>query len=1404
MLLLVTLPHIPAVQERLAAIASEEIEGTLGTRAEIGRVELRLPNRIVIDDVVIYDQQSKEMLNVPRLSAAVDITDLMDGRIVITSAQLFGMQATLYQRDAKSPLNCQFAIDSLAPKKDEPSKPIDLSISSLIIRNGGVTYDRQDVPLPRNAFSASHISVSKLSSHIMLNKLTDKELNVTLKRMSMKEDSGLELKDLSFSLMADISNGIGDATIKNLNILMPNSKIKVPSFVYKKENGYVEGALEASYISFRDFNPLIAAYVKGDLPDNTLYPMSMLLSLQGNTKKATTTFALNSLDTSDLALQGSCDLYNIEGQEPFGMELLLTKMHASDKMMSRIATIVELPQQVKNAGMIDAHGRVSMKDNSHIKADLDVKTSRAGNATVNGTLNGENIRAHVKGSDVDLASLLDNKKFGKVTCNVDVNATLKDGKRLTSAAAKGEVKSFAYNGQTFNDATINATYSGNSVVGTLNVNDKNVRFDANANLRNVNNYDNIDGELNISNIYLGTLFGKTYDASLNEVSMNTDRGDAGEKILSITTDFADITMKGNMKLSTIPQSFINLLASQLPYLPGLPKIKPTNNNFSINAEVKDLDFVKKIVDIPVGIQRPVSLNGYMNDDARSADLTLNAPSISVANINMSDLSLWLGTPTGKLESRLSTILLGSRTTTYLGLQCAAEDNMLSSILNWENSMDDNFRGELKVNTLFDQDVKGRTLARVTVPDSQFELGDSVWTIHSDGIMYDQGRLLVDNFIIGNETQRVTVNGVAGPEESDSITADLKNVNVAYVMDLVKFHSVEFAGMATGHAVAHNVMKNLNGNANLTVSDFRFENGRLGTLFVDANYTDEKGDIDIVAEAVDREGFGRTGITGYVSPKRGELSLDVSAEDTRLECMQTFCSSFMSDVNMRGTGQVQIAGPFSAINITGYLVPEGAMTISSIGCRYAIPGGDTIKFVPDDIQFKHLQLIDKDGNTATLNGDVHHTHLTNIGYDITAKTGERFLAFDFPTLTPDETFCGVAYINGNIGIHGSGNEVNITADAKALDGSRITYDASSPDAITSQDFITWGSVTEAKNQSDTLNLAGIVQQRIELEKASSSHIRLSFMVDVQPSAYLHLIMDRNTGDYVDLYGAGELRIGYYNKGTLDIFGNYVVERGTYKMTIQNLLRRDFSFQKGGTIIFGGDPYDAILNVKAIYALNSVSLADLNVGSSFTTNNVPVNCIMTITGTPGHPNVAFGLDLPSLNSEARQMIYSLINSEEEMNQQVLYLLGVGRFYSQQSNNAETTQKVGQTTLAMQSILSGTLTQQFSNIMSEVLGTRNWTFGANITPGNEGYNNTEYEGLLSGRLFNNRLVFNSQFGYRDNVTTNKQTFIGDFDIRYLLTPSGTISVNMYNKANDRYFTRSSLNTQGIGIIFQKEFGK
>ena len=123
-------------------------------------------------------------------------------------------------------------------------------------------------------------------------------------------------------------------------------------------------------------------------------------------------------------------------------------------------------------------------------------------------------------------------------------------------------------------------------------------------------------------------------------------------------------------------------------------------------------------------------------------------------------------------------------------------------------------------------------------------------------------------------------------------------------------------------------------------------------------------------------------------------------------------------------------------------------------------------------------------------------------------------------------------------------------------------------------------------------------------------------------------------------------------------------------------------------------------------------------------------------------------------------------------------------------------------MRSLLSTTLTGQLNSVISSALGSRShWSFGTNLTPGTMGWNDLEVDGQLQGRLLGDRLLINGNFGYRDRPTYTSN-FVGDFDIRYILTPHGGVSLRAYSETSDRYFTPSSLTTQGVGITLQRDF--
>ncbi|MBR4571977.1 MAG: translocation/assembly module TamB [Prevotella sp.] len=1389
-LLLFAVPRIPVVQEYLGREVSHELGKMLGTEVKVGNIELRLPSRIIVDDLYVQDHEGRDMLRANRVSVSAELMPLLSGQIRITSAQIFSLKALLIKKDANSPLNCQFLIDSLKSKDTLNATPLDMRIQSLIIRNSEVRYN--------------DLYVKNLSSHIILNKLTDDSLDLNVKRLHLQEKRGLKVSHLSFMLKAANHN----YSLSNMKLRLPNSQVNIPwaQFDYREQGGKIASFSHA--ISMEgSITPADLAFLDKRINDIQAYNVS--LTSKGNEKdteaqlKVTSRAGLN----ADIQTRIRDVINNVSG------DIDIRNLNATGKFISSLSNYgIKIPQEVTNLGDISLRGKAHANNTKHVKGTADITSSKAGKLSATGEYNNDAITAHIITPGLNLAQITGDKSLGDI--NGDLHLKTKNVKDLKqNTEVKGTIKEVTYNGYKYHNINVDGRMTGNVVSGKLDVNDPNAMIHAQG-VVDIKQQRIISGEADVQNFSASRM---NLTNALGSEPINAHLSVSPTNV-ELTSDIIDVNMQGeNINLTTLPRSVMNIVASHLPSMPGIPAyLKHTSpqavNNCNISMRLKDPSVLRKLLPESIEIPEIATLNGYINTSSSTADLTLDVPTLLVGGQKLSGTQIRFYTPDSSLRSRVTTDFMDQNGPVAVTLDCEGKEDHLLSHLSWDNQREMPFKGTLTTKTQFRRTKQGTTL-RVEIPESQFGVGDSLWTVHANEIRYENGTIDIDHFNVGSQTQKVFIDGIASRSLTDSLTCQLSNVDISYILNLVNFHSVEFSGMASGTLTAKGVLGNIVGGGHLDVDHFLFEQGNLGTLHLDANYNPLTQQILLDGICDDSEAEAKTLLNGYVSPSPGEILLDIDAQNSRMEFVETFCSSFMDNSDMRGTGKVRLFGPFDNINLEGKLFVNGAFTLSSTNCRYTLPG-DTVTFIPDDIQFHDARLVDKFGNHCLLTGGVHHKHLTRMSYDLDATT-TRLLAYDFPTLKQDETFCGHALINGDVGIHGKDNELVISADATPLNGSYLIYNASSPDAIHSTDIITWRSAAEsAQYAAHSAKLSG--DEAILNAGNERTNIHMNFFIHVNPDAKLHLIMDEATGDYVDLYGNGDLRVNYFNKGGLDVFGNYTTDHGQYKMTIQNLIRRDFTFRKGGTITFGGDPYDALLNMQAMYSINSVPLADLNIGSSFTSNNVPVNCLMNITGTPGKPSVAFDLDLPSLSTDARQMVNSVINSEEEMNQQVLYLLAIGRFYAPSSatlnassENNTVSNNVGQGTLAVQSFLSGTLSQQFNNamsgVMSNLLGAGNSiSFGANIAPGNEGFSNAEYEGLLSGRLFNNRLLFNGQFGYRDNINTNSQSFIGDFSVQYLLTKSGTISLKVYNQTNDRYFTRNSLDTQGIGVVFQKEFGK
>ena len=1396
-LLLIVLMHLPSVQTFLGKEVAEALADKFGTKVEVGKVNLGFFNRIIIDDVMMYDQQGDSLIYASRLSAKIDYMAATQGKISVSSAQIFGLRANLYRQTAKSPANFQFILDSLASKDTTHHKPLDLHIGSLIIRRGAIAYNQRDVAPRSGVFSPQHIRVSELSSHILLNHVTDNSIDLLLKKLSFKDESGFKLQSLHFKLQADRQK----ATLKEFRLLMPRSELVLDDlkatyrFEGKRfipESLRFEGGIQQSKITFADVASLVPALRHFD---DAVFVSSRF----SGTAKSISVPSLNLRTGSgsfNLQARGSyshasshpawnADIANLN-LSPAGVEFLAENLGSK----------VKIPKEIQRLGTIHLTGKAKGYEKV-LSAKGNIETD-AGNISLQAIKNDDRIKASVDTRGVNLGRILDNRKLGTVVAKIDAHGTMKH------IFAKGNIARFDYGNYDFHNIDIDGDYDMKTLRGTASIADPNVNLSVKGDYQLGSRLYALDAAINhLRPTVLGM---KMHDPSysLDNISISANnKGKEGH--LDIEAPFVSLYARGQYDLTTIYGSIMRLVADKLPTIPGISKHAAKGyNDFTLQANITSAEVLQRMFGLPLSLSLPVHINGNISDAEKNVNLYINAPNFSWDGSAFHDANIELNTigDSLKMEARISQGLPYEKAPVYR-LRAAAADNKLSTLLYYANQSSKlPITGKIDARTQFFTSDNGATGVHVTVNPSEIMLGEKKWLLNPADIIYRKNELTVDMLNFSHGDQHIIINGKATPQATDSIVADLKDVDVAYILNLVNFHSVDFAGKASGKAVVKSIFQTPEAYANLDVKDFVFENGPLGTLHAKAAYDNQEGQINIDATAEDGPEH-LTVINGYVSPKRNYIDLGIEAHNTSLKFMENFCGSFLNNVEAWCKGKLNVVGDLKNINLVGDVVAHGRMHMKQLGTDYTF-NHLRAHAIPDDIQFEGDSIYDshyngKHSHFALIRGGIHHKHLTRLSYDLDIDAN-NFLGFDTHEFG-DDTFYGTVFATGTVGIHGKSGETIIDIDATPEPHSIFVYNVASPDAISAGSFIHWNDATPYiyrpySPDSDK-------DKKKDSSSDFSSDMRINFLVNTNPNLTLKLMMDDQTGDYITLNGNGVIRANYYNKGGLDMFGNYVVDHGQYKLTIQNIIKKDFDFQPGGTIAFGGDPYNAPLNLQAKYTVNGVPLSDLSIGRSFSSNNIRVDCLMDITGTPGAPKVDFSMDLPTVNSDAKQMIYSVINSQEEMNQQVLYLLGIGRFYTQTKNNqtSEDASQQSQTSLAMQSLLSGTISQQINNVLSSFVNSSNWNFGANISTGNEGFNNAEYEGILSGRLLNNRLLFNGQFGYRDNANAT-QSFIGDFDLRYLIFPNGNLSIHVYNQTNDRYFTRNSLNTQGVGLIMKKDF--
>ena len=1047
----------------------------------------------------------------------------------------------------------------------------------------------------------------------------------------------------------------------------------------------------------------------------------------------------------------------------------------------------------------------------------------------------------VKTTDYKLGKLLANEQLGEITFNLDVHGRHVTD-RLPVVELKGLIASVDYSRYRYENITLDGEYKQGGFNGKVALDDPNgsiyLNGDVNVSSRIPTfNFQAIINklrphDLNLTSKYPDTEFslklranftGGSVDEMIGEINVDSLEFMSPEKQyfmnnmniraskqnnenqLRLTSEFLTASVEGKFQYHTLPASILNIMRKYVPSL-ILPPKKPieTHNNFQFDIHIYNTDILSTIFDIPLTVYTHSTLKGYFNDPLQRLRVEGYFPRLQYKNNFIESGMILCENPSDHIRARMRLTNLKKKGAVNLSLDAQAKDDNISTTLNWGNSAAVTYSGQLAAVAKFlrTEGEKPLLKAMVEVKPTDIILNDTLWQIHPSQVVVDSGKVDVNNFYFSHQDRYVRINGRLSDNPQDSVKVDLKDINMGYVFDIASISDdVNFEGDATGTAYASGVFKKPVMNTRLFIKNFSLNQGRLGDLNIYGEWDNENRGIRLDASIKDIS-TTPSRVTGIIHPLKPEsgLDLNIEANELNLKFLEHYMKSIANDIKGRATGKVHFYGKFKGLNLDGAVMTDASMNFDILNTHFAIK--DTILLAPTGLTFNNIHISDMEGHSGRMNGYLHFQHFKNLNYRFEIQAN-NMLVMNTKEST-DMPFYGTVYGTGNALLTGNaiqGLDVNVAMTTNR--NSIFTYINGSVASATSNQFIKFVDKTPRRTIQDSIQIISyyeqLQQKRQEAEEEQKTDIRLNILVDATPDATMKIIMDPVAGDYISGKGTGNIRTEFYNKGDVKMFGSYQINQGVYKFSLQEVIRKDFVIKNGSTITFNGAPLDANLDIQASYTVNSASLNDLipeESSSIIQQPNVKVNCIMNLSGILVRPTIKLGIELPNERDEVQTLVRNYISTEEQMNMQILYLLGIGKFYTEDARN-------NQNSNVMSSVLSSTLSGQLNNALSQVFETNNWNIGTNLSTGDKGWTDMEVEGILSGQLLNNRLLINGNFGYRDNPMANTN-FVGDFEAEWLINRSGDIRLKAYNETNDRYYTKTNLTTQGVGIMYKKDFNK
>lgn len=1445
-LMLYLLLSIPAIQNKMRSEAEVQLSQLLKTSVTIGQVDFSPFNELQLNDVEIKTPTGEQCIKIERLGAGIALMRLIfQGRIIITYAELIGLDAHIYQAAENGPLNIQFIIDALKPK--EPGKPptrFDLKLNNIVIRKSAATFDRLwKTPKRDGRFDPAHLSVANLSADIEIPRLSNDEYKVKVRRLSFREKSGLYIDKLAF----DASVSPKQLELKDFMLKMNSSEFKINDLKLDID-GY---ASIPERLKSHDFELQIMLR-DAELNDFAfLYPeianISGIYNISAEIDGKLDNLILHSLDINDtndkfnLSLAGNIKgLPEIKSMSCSVSELELTC--SSNRIIEFLDLIPKISDKVKgivnSAGYLNLQCKGAMSLAEHRAITQAMVEMNQGDISIDAVIGWDkpkiNGKITIDTDGFNLNGLLPKQPVGNVAFNMTADATVV-GKDVQGSLDMS-VPSIMLNGNEYRNIELSVLKQGQHITGTVSSNSPLADFSINAEcelagqestwiadgvINNIdaaalglkgkyagryameslnvavhgNKAENMNGHVSLSGLQCDLPYKDPIN--LNALKVDVD-GDDTYKQISVDCDILKADISGAFKYTDIPTAVTDVLAYAIPAY--IKPMKPVTSpcNIAYNITLKPDETLYDAFKIPFSPVEPMTVNGVISDGNLSA--SVNAPYLLKG-----DSKLYKGTKLDIEATRDSGVKITGTSNVpkksgYINVNMTASAlaNVIGTQLQWKvgGSTDE---GTINLGMGIEKSLDAGTRFHFDILDSDLILNGAKWDLFPTSATFSDKVLQIDGLEARHGSQYLKISGKASSSPTDTLTARLKDIDLSYIFNTLNINYVTFGGFATGNAMVSQLFtKQPQATTDrLHIRDFSYNNARLGDADILGYWNNSNQSVAIYAD-VKHNKIDKSKIWGNIFVTRDSLGLNFDAHKINLALVHPFLGDILDDLSGIASGRLSLYGTFKNITLAGKAYADSAsVKIGYTNVRYH--GGDSVIFYPDRIHIPGFKVYDRYGNSAIFTGDVRHDYFHDAKIDFEIRDVKKLLCLDTDSRN-SPVWWGKIFASGGGRITGRPGYTMLSFNVNTDPGSSFTFALDETITASEYDFLTF---TDSHRQDEILSFEQQLEEKysrikptVSDDEESSSVFELDMSVAANPGLKMNVIMDPSAGDKISAVGSGAMRINYNSfSDNLNVYGRYTIDEGSYRFSFQDIILRDFVIKSGSNISFNGDPMQGILNLTAGYRVNT-NLTDLD--KSFSTDrdlnrsSIPVEALLKVNGNLTQPDIAFDISLPTMTSEVEQKVRSIVSSEEMLNQQVLYLLALNRFYTPQYN--------GNSDGELVSVASSTLSSQVSNVLSQI--TDKVTLNPSFKSDRNDFSDVEVDLALSSQLFDNRLILNGNLGYRDR-SVSQSTFVGDFDLEYLLTKDGRLRLKAYNHFNDAYYyLKSALTTQGIGILYRKDF--